>query len=396
MKKTSSMIKKSKIKILRIQSRICIGGPALHTELLSKYLPTSEYSTLLLGGAIDEGEFSKLEELLAKGFRVACITQMRRDINLINDTLALIALYRIIRRERPQIVCTHTAKAGAVGRTAAFLAGVPLIFHTFHGHAFKGYFSRPKTFIFLMIERILARFTDRIVAICPTQLQELTEKYHVAPANRFQVVRLGFELEPFFRLRRDAELKHRLGLAEKDILIGVVGRLVPIKNLTAALNIIKELAAKDDRFHLCIIGDGPERSTLEALGQALNIERHVHFTGWMRNMMEVYAGIDLLLLTSLNEGTPVTIIEAMAVGIPVISSRVGGVPDLITEGVSGLMFDLNEETAAVEKIRQLVEQKELQNTMTHNAREFVREQYCYPRMIREMDALYKHHLQKWQ
>jgi glycosyltransferase involved in cell wall biosynthesis len=390
------MVKKAKIKILRIQSRICIGGPALHTELLSKYLPTSEYSTLLLGGAIDEGEFNKLEELLAKGFRVACVTQMRRDINLINDTLALIALYRIIRRERPQIVCTHTAKAGAIGRTAAVLAGVPLIFHTFHGHAFKGYFSRPTTLIFLMIERILARFTSRIVAISPSQLKELTEKYHVASAGRFQVVRLGFELESFFRLRRDVELKHRLGVAEEGILIGVVGRLVPIKNLAVALNIIKELAAKDKRFHLCFIGDGPERSALAALRQTLNIEPHVHFTGWMRNMMEVYAGIDLLLLTSLNEGTPVTIIEAMAADIPVISSRVGGIPDLITEGVSGFMFDLNEETAAVEKIRQLVEQKELRERITHNAREFVRENYCYTRMIREMDALYKHHLQKWR
>lgn len=387
---------KKRTKILRIQSRICIGGPALHTELLSKYLPTTEYSTLLIGGATDEGEMSRLEEMQAKGLRVARINEMRRNINFLRDLQALVAIYRLIRRERPQIVCTHTAKAGAVGRTAAFLAGVPLIFHTFHGHAFKGYFSRPVTFIFLMIERILARFTNRIIAISPTQLKELTEKYHVAPASRFQVVRLGFELELFFRLRRSAELKHRLGLTDRDILIGIIGRLVPIKNLAASLRIIKELAAKDDRFHLCVIGDGPERASLEEVCRTMDIQQSVHFSGWIQNMTEVYAGIDLLLLTSLNEGTPVTIIEAMAVGIPVVSSRVGGVPDLITEGVTGLMFDLDEETAAVEKIVHLTNQKELSNWMTQNAREFVREHYCYTRMIREMDALYKHHLRKWQ
>jgi glycosyltransferase involved in cell wall biosynthesis len=383
-----------RVKILRIQSRICIGGPALHTELLSRYLPTSYYSTLLIGGAVDKGELSRLEEMQAKGLRVAPIAQMHRNINLIKDLQALIAVYRIIRKEKPTIVCTHTSKAGAVGRTAALLAGVPLIFHTFHGHAFSGYFSRPAVFLFLMIERLLARFTARIIAISPTQLKELTEKYHVAPINRFTMIRLGFELENFQQLPHTHALKARLGLAENDRLIAVIGRLVPIKNVEAALAILQQLQHESPRYHLAIVGDGTERARLENICSSFGLSPFVHFIGWVQQTTEIYAGVDLLLLTSLNEGTPVAIIEAMAASVPVVAANVGGVPDLINDNETGKLFDVKNPVAAAFAISKIFKDQAFRRLIIKNALQFVHHNYHYTHLIHEMDSLYRHHLEK--
>ncbi len=385
-----------RIKIVRIQSRICIGGPALHSELLSKYLPERGYQNILVSGRVEPGEFCKVEELAKAGYDVRIIDDMRRSTVLWSDLEALFRLYRLIKRERPQIVCTHTAKAGAIGRLAAILAGVPVIFHTFHGHVFEHYFSRAVTAFFLLIERILARFTDCIIAISPSQYRDLTEKYHIAPASRFAIVRLGLELDPLLYLRPTDELKKSLGLPADSILIGVIGRLVPIKNHLSTLRIMKTLRQLDDRCRLLIVGDGPERPNIEAFVEAEGLKDRVLFTGWVMDMASIYAGIDVLLLTSLNEGTPLTIIEAMAAGVPVVSSSVGGVPDLIVEGKTGMLFKPNDDRDAAVKIAALLSDDRLRRDMICEARRFVGQVYNYRRMIAEIDALYRLHLQKSQ
>ncbi|MDZ7315971.1 MAG: glycosyltransferase [candidate division KSB1 bacterium] len=385
---------KKPIKIVRLQSRICIGGPSLHTELLSKYLPAFGYRNILIGGALDPGEFCRMDELRAAGYDVRCVSSMQRSTSIIADLAAVYHIYRLLRKEKPLIVCTHTAKAGAAGRIAALLAGVPLIFHTFHGHVFHGYFPKIVTKVFLLIERLLARFTTCLVAISPSQLHELSSVYHVAPASRFRVIRLGFELEPYLQLKPTEVLKKKLGLKPDAVLIGIIGRLVPIKNHLSALRILQILLQKDHRYHLLIVGDGPERANLEAYVQKDGLEKHVHFTGWRTDMLFIYEGIDLLLLTSLNEGTPVTIIEAMAAGVPVVASRVGGVPDLIKHGVTGLSFAVDDEKAAADCVEKAINDRTLRMRLVEGARRFVAGTYHYRRMIHEMDVLYRHFLQK--
>ncbi|RPI02963.1 MAG: glycosyltransferase family 1 protein [Calditrichaeota bacterium] len=386
---------KKRIKIIRLQSRICIGGPALHTELLSRYL-IEGYKNVLIGGAVEKGEFSKYEQLKRSGIDVRIIDEMHRSTRPFADLRSLYYLYRTIKAERPMIVCTHTAKAGAIGRIAAVLAGVPLVFHTFHGHVFDHYFSPMVSFIFLTIERVLARFTTTIIAISPAQLEELTAKFHVAPQSRFAMIRLGFELDLLSGLEKSGELKKRYMIPQDALLIGVIGRLVPIKNIPAALMILKELHQHNKPYHLLIVGDGTERSNLEDLCEQLELASFVHFTGWVQNMSEIYRGLDLLLLTSLNEGTPVTIIEAMAAGVPVVASNVGGVPDLIVEGETGRLFDVNDLSAGVSAIEKMMQDSILRDTIVQNAFRFVQLHYHYRRLIREMDALYKLHLEKLQ
>ena len=340
---------KKKIKILRIQSRICIGGPAIHTALLSKYLP-DDYETVLVGGAVEEGEFCKFDELKDDGINIRIINEMQRSANPWNDVMSVWKLYRLIKQEKPDIVHTHTAKAGAVGRAAAILAGVPLIFHTFHGHTFEHYFSRWVTAIFIGIEKLLAKFSTEIIAISPKQKTDLTQKFKIVTHSRCRVIRLGFELQPFAQLHKNGHLKNELGLSGDVFLIGIIGRLVPIKNHILALRILKALLQQEKRFHLCIVGDGPERSRLENATRELGITEHVHFTGWKEDVAHIYSGIETLLLTSLNEGTPVTLIEAMAARAPVVSTKVGGVPDLIHQHNRGFTFSINEENKAVDWI----------------------------------------------
>ena len=189
-------------------------------------------------------------------------------------------LYKIIRLEKPDIVHTHTAKAGALGRTAAILAGVPLIFHTFHGHTFEGYFPFFVTEFFKFIERVLARFSTAIIAISPRQKHDLSNRHHITSAEHIHVIRLGFELEPFFAVRKNGLLRKKLGLDAKQALIGFIGRLVPIKNIPGALMILKSLHEGGALYHLCIVGDGPERALAEGLTEKLGLRGYVHFS-WL-------------------------------------------------------------------------------------------------------------------
>ncbi len=387
-------MKNKRFKILRIQSRICIGGPAIHTALLSAHLPKEQFETVLIGGAVDPGEFCKFEELQRSGIDIRIINDMQRKANPIKDLIALYKLYQIIKHEKPDIVHTHTAKAGALGRTAAILAGVPLIFHTFHGHTFANYFSFWVTEIFKFIERVLARFSTAIIAISPRQKYDLSRKYHIAPAKHIRVIYLGFDLQPFLSVQKNNYLKKQLGIGENEVLVGIIGRLVPIKNHSASLRILKSLHKKGALFHLCIVGDGPERIKIEEMANQYGLQEFVHFLGWEQDMASIYAGIDVMLLTSLNEGTPVTIIEAMASMTPVVSSSVGGVPDLVASGQNGFLYPLENEDKAVDYIREIVQTPGVKERLTISGKKFALENFMYTRLVDDIVSLYQEYLSK--
>ncbi len=377
------------ITILRIQSRICIGGPAIHTEILSKHLPADRYRTVLLGGAVDDGEQSKFEELQNQNIDIRIIDEMQRMTTPLNDLKAVWSIYKIIKQENPTIVHTHTAKAGTVGRLAAFMARVPIVIHTFHGHTFDGYFSKPVTFIFKMIERVLGLFSTRIIAISPKQQYDLTKKYRITSEKKVRVIRLGFELERFNDVAKKDEWRKELGIAENEHLLGIVGRLVPIKNIAMSIRVLKHLNEKEKRYHLSIVGDGPERGTLERLTEHLGIQDYVHFMGWKTQVNEIYGNIDALMLTSINEGTPVAIVEAMASGVPVIATNVGGVGDLVEHERNGLLCPSHDEPAMVAFISTLFAQQDVHETLIKNARAFAFSVYGYKRLVNDIDKLYQ-------
>lgn len=322
------------IRVLRIQSRICVGGPALNTILLSAYLE-KPYETRLIGGALEPGEKAMAPFAEEKGVTIEIIDEMGRSVKALDDLRALWKLIKLIRAYKPTVVHTHTAKAGAIGRVAAFLCRVPLRVHTFHGHTFHGYFSPMVTRIFIWIERILAMLSHRIVVISGRQMQDICEVYKVASAKKTRIVPLGFELSKMVTGTK-GNFRKSLGIGENIRLVAILARLVPIKNhelLLRAIAHYRKLApsASAEKIRFVIIGDGELRESLEKLAAELKINDLVLFAGWRSETPDIYADIDLNVLTSKNEGTPVTLIEGLACGVPILAMDVGGIRDFADE-----------------------------------------------------------------
>ena len=302
------------MRVLRIIARLNVGGPARHVVWLTEALAREGFETLLVTGSVPPGEDDMSGFAAAHGVTPHVIPSMSRELSP-RDAVTIWKLWRLMVRFRPDVVHTHTAKAGAAGRIAGLLYRVvsrrrSVFVHTFHGHVFHGYYSRWKTRMFLAIERFLARVnTDRIVVLSEQQLREIRDDFRIGRAKQFVVVPLGIELLPF------AEERHA------EIVVGIVGRLTAIKNHELFLRV----AARVPEARFVVYGDGGERARLERLAGELD---RVAFAG-TRDVGEIYASLDILALTSRNEGTPLAIIEAMAAGRPVIATAVGGVVDLL-------------------------------------------------------------------
>ena len=378
----------ARVRVMRIISRMNIGGPAIHVVLLNHGL-ADRYDSLLVTGTEGAGEGSLRDLAHQRRLRLEVIPELGRDISLKSDLVALVKLYRLMRRERPQIVHTHTAKAGFVGRLAARLAGVPIILHTFHGHVFHGYFSPRKTRLFLALERVCARFSTRIITISP-HLREEIAAYGVIRPDRIDVIPLGFDLEPFTAQRREAGVFRRsLGLPEDTRLIAAVGRLVKIKNLPLFLEAAARVHPQVPAARFIFVGDGELRADLEAQARALGIGDVVVFTGWRRDLPQIYADLDAVVISSDNEGTPVCLIEAMATGCPVIATCVGGVPDLIVAGETGRLVPPGDPAALAAAMLDLVREPEGTRTMAAAAQRQIVARYGAERLITDMDCLYR-------
>jgi len=381
-------MKSRRIKILLVQSRICVGGPAVHTEMIARYLPQERYKVTLVGGGLEKGELSKFDDIREKGIDIRIIGDMKRNISLFGDVVSVYKTWRLIKQVKPDIVDTHTAKAGATGRIAAWLAGVPVIIHTFHGHAFEKYFSELVSGIFIIIEKLLAQISTKIIAISPLQFQDLAQKFKIAPEKKFIIMKYGIELEQLLYLKKNKGLKESLGIPSQELLIGIIGRMVPIKNQTMMVRVLKILHDNGCKAHLCIAGDGEERPKIEHLGKELGLKEYIHLSGWVLDMQRIYAGIDIMSLTSLNEGTPFTVIEAMAAGVPVVATNVGGVGDLIQNNKYGLLCRSEDEQDMAQKILQTINESHPTEQRCRLARDFVMENYSRNRLIRDLDQLY--------
>ena len=314
------------MKIARAIARLNIGGPAIQAVLLTRELADAGHATSLLVGDVPESEGSM--EYLADemGVNLIRIPRFSREVSLVSDLRAFWDLYRWLKRERPDILHTHTAKAGALGRLAAFASGTPCV-HTYHGNVFEGYFSRKKSAAYLWIERLLARGTKRIIAISPKQRDDLASRYRVAPAARISTVRLGFDLSGFLKV---AEARRAEKIQRKGLVVAWVGRLTAVKDPMMFPKIAALCAGLNASAAFLMVGDGELGTQVEAERCRLDLGERLRLIGWERDMNSVYRQTDILLLTSKNEGTPVAAIEAMAAGCPVVLPDVGGVADLMS------------------------------------------------------------------
>ena len=372
-----------KIRVMRIFSRLNVGGPSIHVVLLTADLDPARYdSTLVLGKEeLHEGNLYELAQ--SKNLEPVIVPTLGRSIRPVDDFRSFITICRLIALHRPHVVHTHTAKAGALGRIAAPLMGVPVTVHTFHGSVFTGYFRKLPAAIYTLVERALARVTDAIVAVSPAVAEELAKK-RLAPRHGIHTIPLGLELERFRSPPAKGRLRARLGLDRNIPLIGCVGRLVPIKDVPTLLSAWTRL----EGAHLALVGDGPERARLESLARTLGVASRVHFTGFLSELETVYPDLDLVVNSSRNEGTPVALIEAMAAGIPVVATSVGGSPDLLQGGALGDLVPAGDPEALARALERALRRRDETDSRTHAARAAVLEHHRAKRLLHDMDTLY--------
>lgn len=378
------------IRIVRIIARLNVGGPAIHVSLLTEKLCPPAYTSTLVCGSIaaDEGDMTYYAE--ARGVQPVIVPQLGRSLHPLRDLVTIWKVYRLLRQLQPDVVHTHTAKAGFVGRIAARLAGVPVIVHTFHGHVFQGYFSPLMTRVFLLLERLTARFSDGVITLSEDLRRDLVETYRITRRGKITVLPLGLDLTPFTAMPRHAgTFRAAYGIPASAPLIGIVGRLVPVKNhalfLEAAVRI--RAAMPDARF--AIIGDGELRAALEAQVAALGLRDAVIFTGWLRDLAPVYSDLDTLVISSVNEGTPVSIIEALAGGCPVVATAVGGLRDLLEGGALGALVPSGDAARLADAIQTMIAHPPDHGADGTNARERMRQRYGIDRLVSDLDELYR-------
>jgi glycosyltransferase involved in cell wall biosynthesis len=384
-----------RIKILRVIGRLNVGGAAIHVVNLCAGLNPARYDQVLAVGRESHKEGSMLDYALARGVQPHVITEMVTAFSLTpRDMKALIKLYRLMRRERPDIVCTETAKAGFLGRLAGRLAGVPVIVHTFHGHVLHGYYGPVKNWLMRRMERSLARISDRLVTVSEEVKRDLV-RYGVAAEEKIAVIPLGFDLDPFLKAHtQQGEFRREMALSEGIKLVGIVGRIFPIKNHRLFLHSAARIAIQEPAVRFVIVGDGDLRAAMEQQARKLGIADRVLFTGWRRDLPGIYADLDLLVVSSDNEGTPVSAIEAMAAGCPVVATRVGGLPDLIDDRRTGRLVPPRDAQALASVVLELLRNPEAARELGQNAKEVVRKRFTLMRLIRDMDHLYSQLLEE--
>ncbi len=377
-----------KIRVLRIFSRLNIGGPSIHVVLLTAGLDRQRYQTTLVVGREGDREGSFLDLAESKNVAPIVVPTLSRSIRPIRDLRSFIVLCRLMMRERPHVVHTHTAKAGALGRLAAFVTGVPVVVHTFHGSVFSGYFGALGSHIYKTAERFLARITDAIIGISPAVAEELVA-HRLRPRHGIHTIPLGLELDGLIDATRSrpGALRRRLGLNQNVKLIGSVGRLAPVKDLQTLLSAVERV----DDVHVALIGDGPERSRLEQLRDELGLASRVHFTGFLSELENVYPDLDCVVNSSRNEGTPVALIEAMAAGVPVVATAVGGTPDLLRDVALGTLVPPGDADALATALSEALQNHDtsLARARAAEARTAVVEQYRSERLIHDTETVYR-------
>ena len=384
------------MKILRVIARLNVGGPARHVVLLDRGLRARGHDTRLVHGSLAPFEASLEHLAVEAGVPTTHIHELGRRISPISDVRALAHLLRLVFREAPDVIHTHTAKAGTLGRVAACLFNITrprrrrcLVVHTFHGHVLTGYFRPPTNVAVRLAERTLARVTDRVVTVSPAQRDDIVTRFRIAAAARTTVVPLGLDLDRLARLDPQApHLRRQFRIPERALVVGYVGRFVAIKDLETLVRAFARVAAERPDAVLLLVGDGPLRPEVEALVAAFSLQKQVHLAGWIDDLAALYATIDICALSSLNEGTPVALIEAMAAAKAVVATRVGGVADVVDHERTGLLIPPKDPEALADAMLRLAADPAERSRMGAAGREAVVGRFSADRLVDDIDKLY--------
>jgi glycosyltransferase involved in cell wall biosynthesis len=379
-----------RVRILRVIARLNMGGPAHHVGILGSRLDPDRYETLLLHGEVGAGEASLDELVRSRGAAMEPVPGLRPELQPRDDMRALAHLVRAVRRVRPHIVHTHTAKAGMLGRLATVLAGGPrpIVVHTYHGHVLEGYFGPVRNGVYRGLERRLAGVSDRLIGVSSATVEDLV-RLRIAERSKFQVIPIGLDLDGFLEPPAGAReaFRREAGVADGEILVSYVGRLAAIKRIDVMLRAFARARELGAPVRLALVGDGDLRPGLERLATQLGISDRVWFAGYREDVGPVAAGADIALLTSDNEGTPVSLIEAAAAGNPAVATAVGGVADVVTPD-TGILAPAGEEAGLGAALAELAADADRRYGMGERARRHVRDRFSAERLARDIDRLY--------
>jgi glycosyltransferase involved in cell wall biosynthesis len=372
-------------RILHLTTRLNISGPALQAILLTATLRDLQHDTRLVAGPSPFPADSMMHIAQQYHIEPVMLPILRGSLNPITNLRIIRQLARVMRDYQPDVVHTHTTAAGFLGRLAAWWAGVPVVVHTLHMHPFRGYYSQLRTFLFTVLERIGARFADSIITVSEKLRREIVDRYHIAGRNRITVLPPGYDLASFAHIKRgQGAFRAAWGIPADAPLVGIIGRLLPVKNHALFLQAAVRVRAELPDAHFVIVGDGPLRSALQAQVRELELTNCVHFTGWQQDIASIYSDLNVLVISSHNEGAPVPMIEALAAGCPVVATDVGAVADVLT-GTGGIVVPSGDARALAEGIWRTLRQPP--NPEADRAR--ILDRYSIERLAHDLDSLYR-------
>ena len=385
------------LRVVRIIARLNIGGPARHVSLLDAGLSRRGYETLLLYGESDVSEGSLAHLVTEQKLPAHAISTLSRRVSVWNDISTFFSIARHLFRIKPDVVHTHTAKAGIVGRLAATVFNITrshgkrcLVVHTYHGNVFRGYFGSVINWLVRLAEWLIGFCTDYVVVISEQQFFEIVRELRIVPREKTKTIPLGLDLERFLAVSASSpSLREDLAISRTSLVLGFVGRLVMIKDLETLLRAFKVVQGEIKSAVLLIAGDGPVREKMMFLAQSLGISEAVIFLGWRHDLPILYRTMDIFLLSSRNEGTPVSVIEAMAAGLPVVATNVGGVPDLVNHENSGLLVPAGDPVAMADAVFRLAGDTHTRTAMGTEGRNIAKTRYTSDRLVQDIDRLYR-------
>lgn len=378
---------KKRIKVISVVTRVAMDSAGKQAILITDNLDKDIYETILVTGSCEKNETDMSRWISERDIHHIHVPEMKREIRPLKDLIAFWKLFCLFVKERPDIVHTRTAKSGTIGRIAAKLAGVPVIIHTFDGHIFNGYFGKVKTFIFLTIERILARLTNRIIAISNCQKKDLMRFLKITNPDKIRVIHIGFDFDEF-KPPTNGALRKELNLTDDDLLVGFVGRLAPIKRVDRLINAYEEVTKEVKKGKLVIVGDGVLLDEMKEMVKAKNLEKQIFFLGVREDLETVYSGIDVMAMSSDNEGTPAVLIEALKYGKPVASTNVGGIPDVVTNGESGMLVTANGHGGLAQAMITMLKDEKMRVKMGKYGCKEVCSKFSLQNLISKLNSLY--------
>jgi glycosyltransferase involved in cell wall biosynthesis len=377
----------SKIKIAHVITRLDRGGAPQVVEDIFNGLDRNIFECkLIYGNTLNPSEAS--QKLINSSRDLICVNSLIREINLLNDFAAFIELFSIFKKERFDIVHTHTAKAGFLGRLAAKLAGVRIIVHQPHGHNFYGYFNPLLSWVAVCLEKALALITDRIIVFTKLEREDFVN-HGICAANKIAVVHSGIDLLKFKLSNNKKESKLALGIDSEDFVVGVISRLDEIKGVEFFVKAAKQVCEKIKNVTFVIVGDGSLREELEEAVKTTDLIENVIFLGWKEDIISVLQALDLCVLTSLNESVGRALLEAQSMGIPVVATRVGGIPEVVLENKTGILVRPKDSVALKEAIIELLENSQKRVAFSMAAKEFVGDKFSKENMLKEILSVYK-------